>query len=484
MGSSQPPSDEFLLFGCESPSCLIASPVLPSPVARADTSTDDFNQPPEPLPEGSEAAPGNPLLSETDSKLLSTFFDDMTADQYNMPSFGEGLNFSNAWFDLPPQFMGSTSSLGQQPDVPGVSPAALASPNEQPTLQRQAMMSNMMPPPPPPPPASQGWNENQQQRPQYHQQHSDEVLHAAATLLQNGPAARSDSALDFSQTRRAMGPPVGHLRHQPMDEFREEARRTHLTEFPDDNTFMEWMGTAANQPQRSHSRLMPIAEYQWGSDANFTPTKAYTPGSQKDTVETQQRNQLTMLDCLEPSQSADNTRPNSPRASNSKLGPAAASSKTLKTSEDPEAPPRKRRKSKIVKTESNADDDEEAEETSSSKASRRRKPKSEQSQASSPPVPSEASGGKRRKSAVNGGSKASRENLTDEQKRENHIKSEQKRRTLIKEGFDDLCDLIPGLQSRGLSKSTMLTMAGEYLEQLLDGNKELMEQLEALEGKK
>src|SRR5688572_2410737 len=113
--------------------------------------TDAFNQPPEPLPEAPEPAPGNPLLSETDSKLLSSFFDDITSDQYNMPSFGEGLNFSNAWYDLPPQFMGSATSLGQQPDLVGVSPAALTAPNEQHTLQRQAVLSNMMPPPPPPP---------------------------------------------------------------------------------------------------------------------------------------------------------------------------------------------------------------------------------------------------------------------------------------------------------------------------------------------
>jgi len=266
-----------------------------------------------------------------------------------------------------------------------------------------------------------------------------------------------------------------------MEEFKEEARRAHnMTEFPDDNTFMDWMGTAAGQPQRSHSRLLPIAEYQWGSDSTFTTTKVYTPKSHKDTVEHHHQHQLDILGCLEPSQSADNTRPNSPSPSSSKPAHSASGNQGLKLPEDPEAPPRKRRKSKIVKAESNADDDEDAEETSSSKASRRRKPKSEQGQASSPPAPSE--GGKRRKSAVNG-SKAARENLSEEQKRENHIKSEQKRRTLIKEGFDDLCELIPGLQSRGLSKSTMLTMAAEYLEQLLQGNKELAERLATLEGR-
>jgi hypothetical protein len=79
------------------------------------------------------------------------------------------------------------------------------------------------------------------------------------------------------------------------------------------------------------------------------------------------------------------------------------------------------------------------------------------------------------------GAKPSRENLSEEQKRENHIRSEQKRRTLIKEGFDDLCELVPGLKGGGFSKSTMLTMAAEWLEELLKGNEALAAQLSALE---
>ncbi len=73
--------------------------------------------------------------------------------------------------------------------------------------------------------------------------------------------------------------------------------------------------------------------------------------------------------------------------------------------------------------------------------------------------------------------KAPRENLTDAQKRENYIKSEQKRRTLIKEGFDDMCEIVPGLRGGGFSKSTMLTMASEWLEDVLRGNETLEAQL-------
>jgi hypothetical protein len=63
-----------------------------------------------------------------------------------------------------------------------------------------------------------------------------------------------------------------------------------------------------------------------------------------------------------------------------------------------------------------------------------------------------------------------RENLTEEQKRDNHIKSEQKRRNLIKKGFSDLHELVPELRNGSLSKSSVLMEAANYLEKLLADN--------------
>ncbi|EPE07771.1 bhlh family transcription factor [Ophiostoma piceae UAMH 11346] len=88
-------------------------------------------------------------------------------------------------------------------------------------------------------------------------------------------------------------------------------------------------------------------------------------------------------------------------------------------------------------------------------------------------TPTSASATKRRRSAQ---VKPPRENLSEEQKRENHIKSEQKRRTLIKTGFEDLGILVPGLDGGSHSKSTMLMIAANYLEELLKGNKQLREE--------
>lgn len=71
-------------------------------------------------------------------------------------------------------------------------------------------------------------------------------------------------------------------------------------------------------------------------------------------------------------------------------------------------------------------------------------------------------------------SKLARENLSEEQKRSNHILSEQKRRNLIKRGFDDLHDLVPEIRNGGLSKSSVLMEAANFLDKLISDNMELM----------
>ncbi|KZZ93931.1 Helix-loop-helix DNA-binding protein [Ascosphaera apis ARSEF 7405] len=91
---------------------------------------------------------------------------------------------------------------------------------------------------------------------------------------------------------------------------------------------------------------------------------------------------------------------------------------------------------------------------------------------------SSSSGSRRRSSAC----KVMRENLSEEQKRANHILSEQKRRDLIKNGFEDLCTLVPKLNGGGFSKSMMLVQAADWLEDLLRGNEILKRRLMAMDG--
>ncbi|KAJ3468547.1 hypothetical protein MRS44_002612 [Fusarium solani] len=418
MGSSQPPSDPFLPFGY----------------------TLDSTQDP-PLPDPPEPAPGDPLLTDNDNRLLDSFFQDINADHYNMPSFGEGLNFSDTWLDLPPQFMGTSTTFGHHPGSSLPEPTGQGLPNSLGDFHGMMPMEpNMMPPPPPPPPQSQHQLDHQLD----HRHTPDDVLHAAATLLHNGSAQRQASnGVDASLQRRMTAPLVGHLQHQPLEEFREEHRRSVAAS--EQEHYPDWM----SGPQDRRQHRAPPAEYQWGSDANFSRVQGYMPNSEKETAESLTKEQLKLAQAVKPPPETD-------------------------------APPRKRRKSRNSKE---GPDEDAQDETTTPKSNRRRKSKLERLGSTSSGPTDEVSTGKRRKSMANG-AKATRENLTEEQKRENHIRSEQKRRTLIKEGFEDLCDLVPGLRGGGFSKSTMLTMAAEWLDDLLKGNEALSAQLAALEGGK
>ena len=84
-----------------------------------------------------------------------------------------------------------------------------------------------------------------------------------------------------------------------------------------------------------------------------------------------------------------------------------------------------------------------------------------------PPSPTQ----RRRSSPV--GRKPPRENLTEEQKRSNHIQSEQKRRNLIKLGFEDTNRMVPELRAGGFSKSNMLQEAAKFMRDLQKGNDQL-----------
>ncbi|KAK0257129.1 hypothetical protein B0A54_09834 [Friedmanniomyces endolithicus] len=139
-----------------------------------------------------------------------------------------------------------------------------------------------------------------------------------------------------------------------------------------------------------------------------------------------------------------------------------------------------KRGSKVPKAEP-ASDDEEAEPftpADRSTAKRRKSTITQTASGSSPHSPARtaspsngASSSARRKSSAK-----SRQNLSDEQKRQNHIISEQKRRNVIKQGYLDLDNLVPILNGgkSGLSKAEQVKEIVAFLESLVSGN-QLME---------
>ncbi|KAI0975127.1 hypothetical protein F4678DRAFT_484845 [Xylaria arbuscula] len=69
--------------------------------------------------------------------------------------------------------------------------------------------------------------------------------------------------------------------------------------------------------------------------------------------------------------------------------------------------------------------------------------------------------------------------LTEEEKKQNHIASEQKRREAIRAGFDRLCDLVPGLEGYGRSEGHVLKETVLYIREQLRRRRDLIAAAEA-----
>ncbi|PHH77877.1 hypothetical protein CDD80_99 [Ophiocordyceps camponoti-rufipedis] len=507
MGSSPPPESD---------------PVLPFGYALDPVQEPSFDVP--------NPAPGTPILSENDSRLICTFFEDMTSNHYNTPSFGEGITLSEAWINLPPQFMGTATSYGshdpslqsqpftagdQPPHQPRVMPLETQLmphstqsfhhlqtaqthqqhhplPHPQPHQQQHHPLPHPQPhqqhhqqpqsqphsqPPSQPHQQSHQLHHHQHhqlypqhpQHPQNHHPPSADVLNAAATLVQNAPLGRvpAPRTSEPQLSRLSHASDVGHRRHQLLEEFTAETRRSSL-EVEHGPPLVNWMWGSSRPVPAARRPTVPLEDFQWGSDASFGPApQGYAPEQPAQAAaDVVSQTHMSCLDCLKVNPSAANTRTNSPAALGNNVGDCSA---YIKREEDHGVPPRKRRKSDNVKEPVDVPDD-----NQNNDVGKRRRSRTERLDDASPAPPS-----RRRKSTANG-TKPPRENLTEEQKRENHIRSEQKRRTLIKEGFDDLCDLVPGLKGGGFSKSTMLSLTAEWLEELIGGNRTLVAQLAGL----
>ncbi|KAJ5259416.1 hypothetical protein N7478_012397 [Penicillium angulare] len=73
--------------------------------------------------------------------------------------------------------------------------------------------------------------------------------------------------------------------------------------------------------------------------------------------------------------------------------------------------------------------------------------------------------------------------LTDQEKKNNHIASEQKRRAAIREGFDRLTELVPGLEGQGRSESIVLQKTVDFIHLKLQERHNLIAEVEHKGGR-
>lgn len=72
-----------------------------------------------------------------------------------------------------------------------------------------------------------------------------------------------------------------------------------------------------------------------------------------------------------------------------------------------------------------------------------------------------------------------RPRLTEEQKKQNHIRSEQKRREAIRDGFDRIASIVPGMQGQGRSEAVVLEATLDYMQEQIQERRLLIEAAKA-----
>ncbi|KAL4785186.1 hypothetical protein BJX76DRAFT_325370 [Aspergillus varians] len=409
---------------------------------------------PEDLP--CEPAPASPLgpalLDVNESTMLDNFLNTLDTNHFtndfwftgsqddpNKSHSLPGFDWSN---ELPPTFEGSSTSL-PQPPFP----------------HRSAEKPLGMIP-----------------------EHSNPEVMAAASMLYhngaNGPDINSSfgnqplafSNVDYSQLK-GNGKQWQQNSHLPARRP-STSSRTHLpVGFHTPKMFFD-----VNEPISPEQQLSTKARpLHWGSDSSFMDQGYVAPPDQPD-EEQRTKELMENLECLEPQSSAANTRAPTPDRIVNHYPIPWVDTETVNHIDRPRkdysdnledlSHPKKKQRLSIK---------EEDDEISDGDASRQR---SKRSKASDRRLSNDGI----RKSRASQSSKTPRENLTEEQKRSNHILSEQKRRNLIRQGFEDLCTLVPGLKGGGFSKSAMLTQAADWLEDVVRGNKALQIQLAELKA--
>lgn len=424
---------------------------------NGDLLADSFLAPNEsPYDAGPAPPPGPSLLDDSESNMLDSFFSTLNTSQFDVTDswFQDiahdrgGGAFGLDWAEgLPPNLEGSTTSLSQAPVL------SLNS-----GKNTNSLMGGLGPDSDILAAASMLYGNGAGNTMNFQTQH----LFPAGVMAEMAPPHLGQPRIKQEQTRRILGH-SNHADSRPM-----LLQPQHTSVFNPEEPAV---------PVDAHTTI-EVRSLRWGSDAGFVD-QGYRRPADMNNEEEVTKNLLENMKCLEPQSSTTNTRAPTPvktfESSRNRDWNDLRAAHTSHPAEDGRSddvddslPSRKR--SKVKKQEDEDSDNSIAPRLKRSKGSSGGKVRRGSSENSS----------KRPKSQQS--SKAARENLSEEQKRTNHILSEQKRRNLIKQGFDELCTLVPELRGGGFSKSAMLLQAADYLDEVMKGNNVLRQQLSQLKA--
>lgn len=419
---------------------------------------------------------GPSLLDDTDMRFLDSFFDGVSSGEYLVNDQYNTWNYE--WQDLPPDFLGTTSSFGPQiepitndvlhPTFPefknsleflpdGLSPS-------RDVIATTSLLRN-------------GHSNNNNYRQTHSNGHYSNAFIAPTScpqlispLFHQGMAKPEQHP---SQQRKISTCPEYYTRHASMSEA--------------------IYGGALYAPSATfRARAQKEVDIKWGSDSGFNTGQHFVAPPNTKTQDEIDEHIASTLGFLQPG-SNTSTCPSSPTEAkhpNAHLDRMieVISEGAMDDIDDGGKGPKKRKKNKGREIVYKSDVLEQQRQTSNSAAKlpRKRRPKSFSAAGESQqtrPSPSLHKHLKPKLGTSLATPKMARKNLTKDQKQEKHIKSEQKRRTIIKKGFEDLNDLVPGLRGGGsLSKSAMLIIAANWLEELVRRNEGFRVLIVELEG--
>ncbi|KAI9697240.1 MAG: hypothetical protein M1836_004804 [Candelina mexicana] len=454
------------------------SPEMPFGYAFSDLPEYQYHAPPQP-------ARGPALLDDSESNMLDSFFQNIGTSELDNDNVFLDKSMSNSrsddlgynWgLDLAPAFDNSTISYPPQQPLSHNFPETL------PQAQREGCGS-------------------------IHNQHATaatpEVLAAASTLIHNGqnrpssstaqevmfPFAESNYAFpdthsSGSSSRQQSDGPYGaaqskmvHISPPTPLHPRASAREMSETLFQE----MYYGNPQSTQGSMPYNYRMAAQGLKWGSDKSFE-NRAFVAPPEQETEEDVTQDMMQKLECLERQSSATNTAPPSPllkkglrHQRRSTVIDPVVEDPMEESPDDWEQRPQKRKKARFK------EEGEETEQSNTPKKtkSRRAKATSASKKARKVKVSAAKDTPERRKSEASD-TKGNRQNLSEEAKRANHIQSEQKRRDLIKQGFDDLGEIIPELHGGSFSKSVILVQAADWVDQMVQENRDLKLQLMSL----
>jgi hypothetical protein len=436
----------------------------------SDHVLDPFDAPSSfPFPSPTAPASGPSLLDDSESKYLESFFEGVSSDHFNYDFFTnppDGSDLALGWDELPPTFMGTTSSFGQQPQIGSHLLGDMNFNEMGPHINGASAVPSSAP---------------------------AGILAAAPHLPNgsNGPSQGIANGTYYHGADMSIRPTNGQAGPQSMSQY-VSPRTNHAVQGKSGSrddisrapfyTDMVFGGRSEESTRRRQVSLAHVKDdVCWGSDSNFGSSQAFIPPAyERKQVAALELAHITAVEeaFLETKKggSPEDSQSSSPVHSHANIGQQRTKSISQGNDEGQDSRPIKRRKSNFQ--DEDGDDDSPI---SAKQGNRKQKPLKKEGSLS----PSSKSNQKRRKSATaaTAATKTARENLTEEQKRENHIKSEQKRRTLIREGFEDLNQLVPGLRGGGFSKSAVLIMSADWLESLLQGNEVLRQRLATMQNR-